>query len=451
MSTKMTWGSLLSNRRIGSALRKSVLDRPDFQRDVDKLAFSAPFRRLQGKLQVHTRTQDFARNRMTHSLEVSRVGKTLGRIIAEFIDSLGELPADMSPHDVSDIMEAACLAHDIGTPPAAHLGEDVIRDFFESDLGTKLLGAIPQAADFLSWEGNAQGFRFLTRETGENGGPGLGLTMATVAATVKYPCTSDLMNPNAGAHRKKFNIFRDDEPMFVEIANHLGLLRENSGSFVRHPLAFLVEAADDICYTIVDLEDAWRLGFLSDVEVLSLYERVIDGSEESEISSRKCQSARSAMEKISCMRGFAISALVHACIHSFKANYETIMSGRFTSELLLDEASTGSEIPNAILAIKRISKERIYARRDVNADIQDITHAMTTILDLLGSELLALEEKPRKRMSLLAMRYPGIFDRTITSYQRLLRMTDMIACLSEDGLLEEAGSLESLLRKRRRA
>jgi dGTPase len=220
------------------------------------------------------------------------------------------------------------------------------------------------------------------------------------------------------------------------------MVRLPDGGYARHPLSFLVEAADDICYTIIDLEDAWRLGFLSGTEVIDLYESVIQRSAEDAAAAEKCSRAASPFEKISCMRGIAISTLVHAASRSFEANYWSIMEGSFTLELLRDEKSIGQCIPKALRKIKKISSRKIYASRNVCEDTLTITKALTSFLDVLGSELGRFEKNPKtRRANIVRARYPDIFDGTATPYLRLLYLTDALTRLSESGLLEDAALL----------
>ncbi len=261
-----SWLRLLSEQRLGEAVKPGSGDRRTrtaFQRDYDRIVFSTAFRRLSGKTQVFPLPDnDAIHSRLTHSLEVSCVGRSLGTMVGETLleryPILGHV--GLTERSFGDIVAAACLAHDIGNPPFGHAGEDAIGRWFRArpEVTDGLTAA--ERADLEAFEGNAQGFRILTRlQIPRN--PGLRLTLATLSAFTKYPRGAGPRPPNAGISGKKHGFFQAEADFFTEIAHGVGLVPHEAG-WLRHPLAFLVEAADDICYSILDLEDGFRLGLV---------------------------------------------------------------------------------------------------------------------------------------------------------------------------------------------
>jgi len=279
MQNEMQWEKLLlSKRLIKNEFRDSQAqypERSEFERDFDRIIFSTPFRRLQNKTQVLPLPQnDFVHNRLTHSLECASVGRSLGKIAGyHIIQKERELfyRLNITANDFGDIVSSACLAHDIGNPPFGHLGEEAIGDFFANNpYGAELIRDMgeKEQADLLSYEGNAEGFRVLVSLQG-----GLELTGATLSAFMKYPQESFKRDKTKAkrADQKKFSVFQSEKEILKKVADESGLIfieRKDGGlSFARNPLAFLVEAADDICYSIIDMEDGLKLGYIAMDEV----------------------------------------------------------------------------------------------------------------------------------------------------------------------------------------
>src|SRR5688500_14709290 len=270
----MIWKTLLSAKRKGQKIGSNAeSSRSAFEQDYDRIIFSHPFRRLQDKTQVHPLPEhDFVHTRLTHSLEVSSVGRSLGKRAGEVIlQRHPSLTGDFSLFDFGAIVAAAALAHDLGNPPFGHAGEDGISDFFLHHSGGqsfKELVTKEEWYDLTRFEGNAQGFRILDKEQ-----YGLKLTYASLGAFTKYPCPAFFPERDKKKKsQKKFGFFQSEKDAFKEVACDLELIQRNGDSWCRHPLAFLVEAADDICYSIIDLEDGCRLGLVSfedTVELLS--------------------------------------------------------------------------------------------------------------------------------------------------------------------------------------
>ena len=270
----MNWQKLLSDIQLGTEdfLQTSKPDgRSQFQKDFDRIVFSPAFRRLQDKTQVFPLPEsDFVHTRLTHSLEVSVVGRSLGNLVGEkIVESHSSLKNDFTKFHLGEIVAAACLAHDIGNPPFGHSGEDAISEYFRSGNGKRFASIITDKkkwSDLTKFEGNAQGFRIITRLQNPKVNGGLRLTHATLATLTKYPKESLTNSDNNNALQKKiykkFGFFQAEKEIFQKIAEHTGLIKFNNEEnfWCRHPLSFLVEAADDICYRIMDLEDGFRLG-----------------------------------------------------------------------------------------------------------------------------------------------------------------------------------------------
>ncbi|MBE7209770.1 MAG: dNTP triphosphohydrolase, partial [Gluconacetobacter diazotrophicus] len=263
----MSWDRLLDDTRYGDHPRlpgirviasRTDLGRSEFQKDHDRLLFSEPFRKLGRKTQVHPLpNNDRVHNRLTHSLEVSCVGRSLGELVGNRLHAAGDLPRGVVAADVAAVVQAACLAHDIGNPPFGHAGEFAIRDWYHRRPDGFFSGMSPAAvADLQTFEGNAQGFRLLTALSEQ---AGLRLTYATLGSFIKYPWSS---TEASSLKPGKFSFFRSEAAAFETIVASMGLLPLGPRTWCRHPLAYLVEAADDICYAIIDIEDGVEMGLL---------------------------------------------------------------------------------------------------------------------------------------------------------------------------------------------
>lgn len=332
--------------------------RSAFEQDYDRIIFSHPFRRLQDKTQVHPLPEhDFVHTRLTHSLEVSSVGRSLGRKAGEVIIQRHPVLKDrFSVVDFGAIVAAASLAHDLGNPPFGHAGESAISDFFSSHpSGIEFRSMVSDTcwADLVRFEGNAQGFRILNSNR-----YGLRLTCSTLGAFTKYPCPSLL--PSRDTRRrsqKKFGFFQSEQTVFRQIAATMGLTETSTVSFARHPLAFLVEAADDVCYSIIDLEDGCSLGLVGFDEARDLFEGVISASR---TKLGKLAHLPTREEKIGFLRALAISDLTAECTAIFLDHENDILSARFDSPLV-----DLSSVNPALKKIIEISVQKIYRARPV--------------------------------------------------------------------------------------
>lgn len=353
----MNWKQLLSSNRIGKTT-KSDSFRSAFEQDYDRIIFSHPFRRLQDKTQVHPLPEyDFVHTRLTHSLEVSSVGRSLGKkvgqaILEKYPDLKGE---GFSSYDFGAVVAASSLAHDIGNPPFGHSGESAISDFFNvDDISTRFKKYMSdqQWADIIDFEGNAQGFRLMNQTNG------LQLTYATLATFTKYPRPSLISERDkTRKSQKKYGYFQSDKKDFVDLASEVGLIKfSNEGIWSRHPLAFLVEAADDICYQVIDLEDGCRLELVSYDETVKLLGSIIGDN----FDPGKLNKYDSDAERIGVLRAMAIGTLVDECVGVFLENETQLLTGEF------DKALTSLIPSNEILSkIENLSITKIYQSRKV--------------------------------------------------------------------------------------
>lgn len=350
----------VSGQKKGNQIEET--SRSLFERDYDRIIFSHPFRRLQDKTQVFPMPEhDFVHTRLTHSLEVSSVGRSLGKKAGEkLIQKYPELKErNLNSHDFGAIVAAASLTHDLGNPPFGHAGEDAISDFFryhKTGQNFKELLTEKEWADVSNFEGNAQGFRLLNKGSYQ----GLQLTAATRAAFTKYPRESIIQNKDTNrCSHKKFGFFQSEKTFFMEVAAETGLIPvEENGDLVwiRHPLAFLVEAADDICYHLIDLEDGCRLGLVNLEETIGLYAGIL----KDKFRPEKLEKIRNPEEKIGLLRAMAIGELIDQCVEIFLCREEDILSGTF------DQSLTEIIEGNLMLEkIKKVSIEKIYRSRTV--------------------------------------------------------------------------------------
>ncbi len=347
----MDWSTLLSPRRQYKKTGSEGSTRSSFEQDFDRIIFSHPFRKLQDKTQVHPLPEhDFVHTRLTHSLEVSSVGRSLGKRAGEVImERHADLNKNFSSFDIGAITAAASLAHDLGNPPFGHAGEAALSDYFK-DKTFDIAKA--QHEDLLNFEGNAQGFRILNKKQF-----GLRLTYATLGAFTKYPCPAHLPGRDkARKSQKKFGYFQSEAESFKDVASNLGLIAVGESTWCRHPLAFLVEAADDICYSIIDLEDGCRLGLVSFDEIVDLLAPILGPK----LDRQKLSEKSGLNEKLGVLRAMTIGELIEASTEVFLDNEKGILDGSF------DKALTDlSRFKEALGVINKVSVERIYRTHTV--------------------------------------------------------------------------------------
>jgi dGTPase len=343
----MEWIHLLSPARLNESEPQASEYRSEFDRDVDRIIFSHPFRRLQDKTQVVPLPEhDFVHTRLTHSLEVSSVGRSLGkRVAVELFQRYKELSAKgITPHDIGSAVAAACLAHDIGNPPFGHSGEEAISEIFKNGVWKAYAErecTEAQLADLQSFEGNAQGFRLLAGK----GKDGLKLTATTLGAFLKYPRESVLKNRDTSKRsQKKYGFFQSEKALAEQLSIQTGLTKYNSESicFARHPLVYLTEAADDICYLIIDLEDAVRMRVVNEKDYVDLLKPILGDR----FDSNKYWAMPTLNDRIGLLRALAINRLADSCAAYYLDMETDLRSGKLDQSLsdLIPEAGLLGDI-----------------------------------------------------------------------------------------------------------
>ena len=355
----MNWSSLLSARRFSDKTEHLTLDknRSRFEQDFDRIVFSQPFRKLQDKTQVFPLPEDdFVHTRLTHSLEVSSVGRSLGKNAGiHILNKYPELNEQYTVHDFGSIVAAASLAHDLGNPPFGHAGEDGISSFFlESKLGQRIKSEVSEKewSDLTKFEGNAQGFRILNSPLYR----GTELTFASLGAFTKYPLSSSSPKVQGRKSQKKYGYYQSSAAEFRTVAEQMNLNALSDTSWCRHPMAFLVEAADDICYGIIDLEDGCRLGLVPFETYRELLASIIGDN----YSEEKLNKITSLNEKLGVLRAMAITQLVQECTDLFLQKENELLDGSF-DKALTDQISSSE----TLLKISKLSVRDIYRSRIV--------------------------------------------------------------------------------------
>lgn len=422
----MDWNKLISDKRLGLEQYHDPQHhtRSDFQRDYDRLVFSSPFRRLQNKTQVFPLPGSiFVHNRLTHSLEVSSVGRSMAN---EALNVLMERHKGKEWAgkllNIGDIVATACLAHDLGNPPFGHNGEKTISTFFTEGAGMSLKEKISprQWADFSNFEGNANSFRLLTHQFEGRRNGGFAMTYSALASVVKYPHSSLL-----AGDKRKFGFFATEEEIYLKVADELGIPETEHGRFARHPLVFLMEAADDICYQIMDIEDAHKLKILDIEEV----KRLLLGFFSSEEQSHMRQSMRrldDPNEQVGYMRSKVIGTLVGACSKEFTDHEEEILAGDYHGPLV---GNAGGRVSEAYAACAEMAMNKIY-----NApQVIDIEIAGNRIITCLMENLVEATVSPTKAYSrLLLAKVPQQYDVSSEDLgKRLQGVVDHVSAMTD--------------------
>ena len=382
----MNWEQLLSLKRFGDTHKRLRTEQDEsrlgFEVDYDRVIFSSEFRSLQDKTQVIPMSQtDFVHTRLTHSLEVSVVGRSLGRMVGQqLIEKYPQLQKvhGYKANDFGAIVAAAALAHDIGNPPFGHSGEKAIGDFFKSGKGALLASEMSAASyqDLCDFEGNANGFKILAENRPGSAG-GLRLSYATLGAFMKYPKASLPKKPTAAIHDKKYGFFQLNTKDFEAVANELGLMQTHTDGigYHRHPLAFLVEAADDICYTIIDFEDGINLGLIQEEFALEYLIKLVKGS----INTEKYYQLTTTKDRLSYLRSLAINTLITEAASVFMSNEDAILKGEFDRSLL-DKSKFEAQISDIIaISVKNVYRSKEVIEKEI-AGYQVITFLLKTFL-----------------------------------------------------------------------
>lgn len=437
----MNWEQLLSLRRQGDTSKRLRIEQDEtrlgFEVDYDRIIFSSAFRSLQDKTQVIPLSKtDFVHTRLTHSLEVSVVGRSIGRLVGKKIiekhPHLKEVHG-FQANDFGAIVAAASLAHDIGNPPFGHSGEKAIGEYFSTGNGQQYKEQLSdkQWQDLIDFEGNANGFSVLTASR-----PGvlgsLRLTYAVLGAFMKYPKESLPKKPTKDIADKKYGFFQSDKNFFEEVAAELGMIPNKIGSdigFERHPLAYLVEAADDICYTIIDFEDGINLGLVSEDFALEYLIKLVKDS----IDTSKYKTLETKEDRISYLRALAIGSLINDAVKVFVENEDAILKGKFPYALT-DKSKYKAQMDDII----KISVNNIYQSREV---IEKEIVGYQIIQTLLDKFITAFNNKFDGKASnydklLLKMLPEKFLEEKEDLYQRLMHICHYVSLLTDGNALE---------------
>lgn len=443
----MNWETIFTTQRTGQG-KAADGPRSGFQRDFDRLIFSSAFRRLQNKTQVFPLPgSTFVHNRLTHSLEVASVGRSLGNMVGQRISNeITDKNTDsyeFYKYELANVIAAGCLAHDIGNPAFGHSGEKAISAYFLDNTKTVIEGKEIRSffnekewGDISNFEGNANAIRILTHNFKGRLGGGLGLTYTTIASIIKYPCESTAIN-KAFKHKKKYGFFQSEKDTAQTIAEKLGMHREEGDllCYKRHPFVYLVEAADDICYSIVDMEDAHRLGILSHEVVkdafIDVIARINRPGEDVDRILNIYNKIGDQNEKISYLRAKAINILTITAADIFYENRDKILQGTFNDTLIdnIDDAC------NAFNLVTEISIEKIY-NHDTVLEVEIAGYnVMSELLSLFVPALL--KEKPNHKDQKILKLFPlqfrefetatSAYDKVLNAFDTISGMTDLFA------------------------
>jgi len=439
----MNWEELLNSRRLGDERENYDIfeHRSAFQRDFDRIIFSSAFRRMQDKTQVFPIPEnDFVHNRLTHSIEVSSVGRTLGNLVGQYVleiePKLEELGFSM--HMFGDIVAAASLAHDVGNPPFGHSGESAIGDYFQNNHFLKEEYKLNDQEwnDLIKYEGNAHGFRLLTNHHPDEIKGGLRLTFATLGCFSKYPRASFvdkdyLIDKNKKrTSSKKFSFFQSEKELFETVANTLRLQKltredPNNRAWSRHPLVFMVESADNICYRIIDLEDGYKLGYLKFHEMEELLLPLLKRSSDAKESLQKYHNIKDLGERIGYLRAKSINVLIYESMEVFKENYHQIMSGEFDKEIT-------DIIQSADILEGPIKKANIYLYN--RKPVIEIEVAGYQVISGLLKKFMAVQLHPDKGMNKkMKQLLPEQFHAKASdsNYEKIMKVVDFVARMTD--------------------
>ena len=427
----MNWQQLISNMRLGQEGKHPERhdDRSEFKRDYDRLIFSAPFRRLQNKTQVFPLPGSvFVHNRLTHSLEVASVGMSLGNDVARALVKLHPELANTLFEEIGTIVSAACLAHDMGNPPFGHSGEKAIQTFFSEGAGLTLKDKLSPKfwTDLTHFEGNANAFRLLTHRFNGRRAGGFVMTYTMLSSIVKYPFES-----GASGKKSKFGFFATESDTYCKIADELGVIRLSAPNeplrFARHPLVYLVEAADDICYEVMDIEDSHKLKILSFEETENLLLGFFDEQEKQRIRNRiEEEGVTDVHEKVVYMRACVIGLLERKCVDAFAANEQKLLDGTLDG-CLIDHISPLER--EAYRLCEKVSRQKIYNSKPV----LDVELSGYNIMETLLTALVEAAAEPQRYYSRqLIQRFSSQYDINSPSLEtRIQAVIDYISGMTD--------------------
>ena len=454
----MNWPTLLSMKRyrgsegVKADTASASEFRSPFTKDADRIVFSPYFRRLNDKTQVQLGPRiDSVRTRLTHSLETSSVGRSLGKAVGSRVIKKYELNRQLGfecleAGDFGSIVAAGCLAHDIGNTPFGHTGEEAIQHWFCEEADHDLLAPLTpgEQADLEGFEGNAQGFRILTRLEGWRSEGGLRLTVATLGAFLKYPIPSTENGGRDKAKNKKFSYFQDDIDAFEKVADELGLKKnERSAHRCRHPLAYLVEAADDISYLIADLEDGVESQSLESTEVEGLLGEIVPTTDRQSLS--RISAAR---DRVAYLRAKAIGALIEEVVDVFMKNEESILEGTHPAKGLLSQVRSADRVDR----IKSLSHDKLYNESTTVAREIAGYEVVHGLLEMYVSALFE-KEKAMCHNRRAATKYEKIYkllgqpdvSKPTSRYKWLLNVTDRISAMTDTTAMSEYRRLHGIM------
>jgi len=431
---------IYSPKRLGVDATQDT--RTAYQRDFDRIIFSSGFRRLQNKTQVFPLPGSvFVHNRLTHSLEVASVGRSLGNLAGEFIykkykEELNKESRQFYRHNLYNVISSACLCHDIGNPAFGHSGEDAIASFFEkneSEFKSKFTDK--EWTDFIHFEGNANAIRTLTQQQNGKSEGGLGLTFATLVSIAKYPCESVARNKKI-LHRKKFGFFQSEKFNFEKIASETQLIQENKEPLIykRHPFVWLVEAADDICYNIIDLEDSHRLGIIDHDKCVNLLLDLIASLDKSGIDKvqNRLKTIVDKNEKISYLRAKSIGQLIQNSVKAYKNNFDLILNGTLEKSLLeLVQEENQNSADEVLTAIEAFSVEYIYNHHSV-VEIENAGYnVMYELLSHFVPPVLKSDKSKSEEKAIKLIPNQFLYENG-TDYQKVLGILDYVSGMTDN-------------------
>jgi dGTPase len=451
----MQFDNIYTEKRVGSD-KIPVGARSGFQRDFDRLIFSSAFRRLQNKTQVFPLPGTaFVHNRLTHSLEVASVGRSLGKMIGERISTSfkgNEEAYEFYRYELANVIAAGCLAHDIGNPAFGHSGEKAISAYFIENAGEKIDGrelksffSEKEWSDLTAFEGNANAVRILTHSFRGRFKGGFGLTYTTIASILKYPCESTAINKQF-RHRKKYGFFQTEKDTVISIAKDLNMIEESVEPIIfrRHPFVYLVEAADDICYSIVDMEDAQRLGILRKEEVEQAFMQVISSIDQ-EVAVKTKQhytDITDTNEAIAFLRARVINLLALRAMEVFIDHQQQILDGTF-NDTLMDHIE---KTCGALKAVQEISVKKIYGHDTVIQIEIAGYNVMSELLQLFVPALL--KEKPshkeEKVLRLIPYQYTDFMEAT-SGYEKVMNALDHLSGMTDEYATEMYRRLKGIV------
>lgn len=435
----MNWQQLLSTRRFkvkaGQILSSSFSAgtnlesglRTDFHVDHDRVVFSSAFRRLGRKTQVHPlAVNDHTHNRLTHSVEVASVGRSLGNRVGAMLAAGGWLPESTTPFDIGAVVQVACLAHDIGNPPFGHTGEDALRDWFRRPGNAHFLeGLTPeQRLDVQTYEGNAHGLRMVASLEMYAHEGGMRLTAASMGAMVKYPWTS--VTEPGPRRRGKFNVYQTELPYFQAVANELGLVRKGQDHWTRHPLSYLMEAADDICYAILDLEDAVEIGILQATDFENLLGHLVELD--------KLMTIRDDRQRCAALRGMVIGRCVADAADSFMRHHESLLAGEFPAKDLATVMNP--ELSELLHAAKKLASERVYRHRSKVVKEIAAYPCLGALLDILIPDAYAFVTRGTHQLNTRQLTELTLLDHPLQAedslYNAYMKILDFLGSMTDN-------------------